>query len=65
MLSWKPDPFSELEVMAIAEVLKVDPTCVGRSVARVEARGEKDKKLKKSLDEMAKDLENITYQARF
>jgi len=28
-----------------------------------EARTEDDKKLKKSLDEMAKDLENVTYRA--
>ncbi len=39
------------------------PTCVSRRVARVEARIEDDKKLKKSLDEMAKDLENVTYRA--
>jgi len=54
---------TELEVKSIAEVLKVDPTCVSRSVSRVEARVEDDKKLKKGLDEMAKDLENGTYQA--
>jgi len=50
---------TELEVKSIAEMLKVDPTCMSRSVARVEAR-EEDKKLKKSLDEMAKDLENVS-----
>ncbi len=51
---------TELEVKSIAEMLKVDPTCVSRSVARVEARIKEDKKLKKSLDKMAKDLENVS-----
>ncbi len=63
LLSYLGRRCTELEVKSIAEVLKVDPTCVSRSVARVEARVEDDKKLKKSLDEMAKDLENGTYQA--
>jgi len=36
---------------------------VSRSVARMESRIGDDKKLKKSLDEMAKDLENVTHQA--
>jgi hypothetical protein len=36
---------------------------VSWSVARVKAQIEDDRKLKKSLDEMAKDLENVTYQA--
>jgi len=64
-LSYLSRRCTELEVKSSAEVLKTDPTCVSRSVARVDARIEDDKKLKKSLDEMAKDLENITYQARF
>ena len=63
LLSYLGRTCTELEVKSIAEVLKVDPTCVSRSVARVEACVEDDKKLKKSLDEMAKDLENGTYQA--
>ena len=63
LLSYLGRRCTELEVKSIAEVLKVDPTCVSRSVARVEARIEDDKKLMKSLDEMAKDLENVTYRA--
>ncbi len=63
LLSYLGRRCTELEVKSIAEVLKVDPTCVSRSVARVEARVEDDKKLKKSLAEIAKDLENVTYQA--
>ena len=55
--------YTEIEVKSIAEVLKVDPTCVSRSVARVEAHVGNDMKSKKSLEEMAKDLENVTYQA--
>ena len=60
LLSYLGRRCTELEVKSIAEVLKVDPTCVSRSVARAEARIEEDKKLKKSLDEMAKDLENVS-----
>ena len=63
LLSYLDRRCTELEVKSIAEVLKVDPTCVSRSVARVKAQIEDDRKLKKNLDEMAKDLENVTYQA--
>ncbi len=63
LLSYLGRTYTELEVKSIAEVLRVDPTCVSRSVARVEARVGEDKKLRKSLDEMAKDLENVTHQA--
>ncbi len=63
LLSYLGRTYTELEVKSIAEVMKVDPTCVSRSVARVEARVGNDKKSKKSLDEMAKDLENVTHQA--
>ncbi len=63
LLSYLVRRCTELEVKSIAEVMKVDLTCVNRGVARVEPRVEDDKKLKKSLDELANDLENVIYQA--
>ncbi len=37
--------------------------CVKRSVARVETHVTTEEEIKKSLSKIAKDLENITYQA--
>ena len=54
---------TELSVNSIAQVLKVDPTCVSRSVARVEDRLKKDKQLQRTVEEIIYALENGKYQA--
>lgn len=54
---------TELSVKSLAETLGVDPTCVSRSVARVESRLADDKGLKKVVDEIVSAIENSKYQA--
>ena len=54
---------TDLQVKSIAGVLKVDPTCVSRGVARAEGRVAKDKELRRTVDKIIKEAENIIYQA--
>jgi hypothetical protein len=55
--------YPELSVKSIAEILKVDPTCISRSVARVEGRLENDKQLKRTVEAVIYAMENSKYQA--
>jgi len=50
---------TDLQLKSIAGVLKVDPTCVSRSVARVEGRVAKDNGLRRTVEKMVKGVENI------
>lgn len=54
---------TELSVNSLAQNLRVDPTCVSRSVSRVESRLAKDKQLKKIVEGLMAGLENSKYQA--
>ncbi len=56
---------TELDVNSTAQVLKVDPACVSRSVARLETRVTRDGKLKKPNYSMTIDLENIIYMVLY
>ena len=49
---------TELSVKAIAEMLGVDPTCVSRSVARMEARLRTDKRLEGTFERIASAIEH-------
>ena len=50
--------FTELSVGTLAQALSVDPTCVSRSVARVEDRMANDKGLKKVVVKIVAAIEN-------
>jgi putative transposase len=50
--------FTELSVATLAQALRVDPTCVSRSVARVEDRMVDDKGLKKVIAKIVAVIEN-------
>lgn len=52
--------YTDLQVRALGSVLKVDPTCVSRCVAAVEARLGKDRDLRSTISRLA---ENIKYHA--
>ena len=54
---------TELSVAALAESLGVDPTCVSRSVARVENRLAADRSLKKMVTDIVSAVKNSKYQA--
>jgi putative transposase len=54
---------TELSVATLAQSLGVDPTCVSRSVARVESRLKDDKGLKKVVAEIISAVENRKYHA--
>ncbi|HWP59713.1 MAG TPA: transposase [Candidatus Acidoferrales bacterium] len=54
---------TELSVTALAQTLGVDPTCVTRSVARVESRLSDDKELKRTVAAVVGAIENSKYQA--
>ena len=55
--------YTELSVKLLAEILRVDPTCVSRSVARVEGQLAKEKQLKRTVENITTALENGKYQA--
>ena len=48
---------TELSVTALAKTLGVDPTCISRSVARMESRLGTDTELRKVIDEIASAVE--------
>ena len=54
---------TELSVNSLAQTLKVDPTCVSRSVSRVESRLAKDMQLRRSVEGLMAGLANSKYQA--
>ena len=54
---------TELSVKLLAEILRVDPTCVSRSVSRVEGQLAKDKQRKRTVEKITAALENGKYQA--
>lgn len=54
---------TELSVTALAHTLGVDPTCISRSVARIESRLGSERELKKVVNEIVSALENNKYQA--
>jgi len=57
-LSYVARNFTELSVATLAQALSVDPTCVSRSVARVENRMADDKALKKVIAKIVAAIEN-------
>jgi hypothetical protein len=54
---------TELSVVDLADSLGVDPTCVSRSVGRVERRLAADRGLKKLVADIGAAVENSKYQA--
>ena len=62
-LSYVARNFTELSVATLAQALSVDPTCVSRSVARVEDRMADDKALKKVIAKIVAAIENGKKQA--
>ncbi|TMA88107.1 MAG: hypothetical protein E6J74_28150 [Deltaproteobacteria bacterium] len=62
-LSYVGRNFTELSVATLAHALSVDPTCVSRSVARVEDRMADDKALKKVIAKIVAAIENGKKQA--
>ena len=57
-LSYVARNSTELSVATLAQALSVDPTCVSRSVARVEGRMADDKGLKKVVAKIVSAIEN-------
>jgi putative transposase len=55
--------YTELSGVTLAQTLGVDPTCVSRSVARVESRLAEDEELKKIVAEIVFAIENSKYHA--